>query len=112
MLCVFHTKWAPCKKVTALRYSLLHTICYENVLAKSKCKKYRQIEYLTLAPELSENISSLKMMGPAETEEIDSLISVSACNTAAVKNKVALSILMLAHTVQINIQESDLLFWY
>jgi len=38
-------------------------------------------------PELSENISSLKMMGPAETEEIDSLISVSACNTAAVKSK-------------------------
>ena len=37
---------------------------------------------------MSENISSLKMMGPAETEEIDSLISVSACNTAAVKSKV------------------------
>jgi len=27
------------------------------------------------------------MMVPAETEEIDSLISVSACNTVAVKNK-------------------------
>ena len=40
---------------------------------------------------MSENISSLKMMGPAETEEIDSLISVSTCNTVAVKNKVALS---------------------
>ena len=42
---------------------------------------------------MSENISSLKMMGPAETEEIDSLISVSACNTAAVKSKVTFSFL-------------------
>ena len=56
--------------------------------------EYCQIEYFTLAPELSENISSLKMMGPAETEEIDSLISVSACNTAAVKSKVTFSFLL------------------
>ena len=57
--------------------------------------EYCQIEYFTLAPELSENISSLKMMGPAETEEIDSLISVSACNTAAVKSKVTFSFLIM-----------------
>ena len=63
--------------------------------------KYCQIEYFTLAPELSENISSLKMMGPAETEEIDSLISVSACNTAAVKSKVTFSFLLWwAHDIK------------